>query len=123
MVERDAGSLGNGGLRFRSTDAYGLLPPGDHGTYSLLPAYMEPAARDVALRLSRAGVWLALILMRNHTGVTNAEPRPTRTIELLAQRAGRVIQFNAASKSAGAPEEVRLGSKRRDGAALDQFSM
>jgi hypothetical protein len=36
-------------------DAYGLLPLGDHGTYSLLPAYMEQAAWDVALQLSRAG--------------------------------------------------------------------
>jgi hypothetical protein len=43
-------------------DAYGLLPPGDLGTYSLPPAYMEQAARDVALQFSRAGVRLAPIL-------------------------------------------------------------
>ncbi|MBV8088342.1 MAG: hypothetical protein JO139_01985 [Alphaproteobacteria bacterium] len=30
-------------------DTCGLPPPGGHGTYSLLPAYMEHAARDVAL--------------------------------------------------------------------------
>jgi S1/P1 Nuclease len=44
-------------------DAYGLLtPPGDHGTYSLPPAYGEQAEQDVALQLSRAGVRLAFVL-------------------------------------------------------------
>jgi hypothetical protein len=46
-------------------DAYGLLPlPGDHGMYSLPPAYMEQAERDVALQLSRAGIRLAFVLNR-----------------------------------------------------------
>jgi hypothetical protein len=44
-------------------DPYGLLPPpGDHGTYSLAPAYVEQAVRDSALQLSRAGVRLAFVL-------------------------------------------------------------
>jgi S1/P1 Nuclease len=44
-------------------DAYGLLPPpSDQGTYSLPPAYVEQAVRDVALQLSRAGVRLAFVL-------------------------------------------------------------
>jgi hypothetical protein len=43
----------------------GLLPaPRDQSTYSLPPAYVEQAVRDVALQLSRAGVRLALILNR-----------------------------------------------------------
>jgi hypothetical protein len=46
-------------------DAYGLLPrPGDHGAYSLPPAYTEQAEQDVALQLSRAGVRLAFVLNR-----------------------------------------------------------
>jgi hypothetical protein len=46
-------------------DAYGLLPqPRDQSMYSLPPAYVEQAVRDVALQLSRAGVRLALILNR-----------------------------------------------------------
>jgi S1/P1 Nuclease len=44
-------------------DAYGLLrSPGDHGTYTLPPAYTEQAQQDVALQLSRAGVRLAFVL-------------------------------------------------------------
>jgi hypothetical protein len=46
-------------------DAYGLLPrPGDQSTYTLPPAYMEQAERDVELQLSRAGVRLAFVLNR-----------------------------------------------------------
>lgn len=44
-------------------DAYGLLPrPSEQGSYSLPPAYVEQAVRDVALQLSRAGVRLASVL-------------------------------------------------------------
>jgi hypothetical protein len=44
-------------------DAYGLLPaPSGQNTYSLPPAYVEQAVRNVALQLSRAGVRLALVL-------------------------------------------------------------
>jgi nuclease S1 len=46
-------------------DAYGLLPqPDGQGAYSLPPAYVEQAVRNVALQLSRAGVRLALVLNR-----------------------------------------------------------
>jgi len=47
-------------------DAYELLLPAPSGqnTYSLPPAYVEQAVRDVALQLSRAGVRLALVLNR-----------------------------------------------------------
>jgi S1/P1 Nuclease len=49
-------------------DAYGLLPsPGDHGTYTLPPAYTEQAHQDVALQLSRAGVRLAFVLNQAFT--------------------------------------------------------
>jgi hypothetical protein len=45
------------------SDAYGLLPASsDQHTYSLPPAYLEQAGKDVALQLSRAGVRLALVL-------------------------------------------------------------
>jgi len=45
------------------SDAYGLLPrSGDRDTYSLSPAYLDQAGRDVALQLSRAGVRLAYVL-------------------------------------------------------------
>jgi hypothetical protein len=45
------------------SDAYGLLPrPGDQGTYSLPPVYVNQAVKDVALQLSRAGVRLAFVL-------------------------------------------------------------
>jgi hypothetical protein len=46
-------------------NAYGLLPaPSGQSTYSLPPAYVDQAVRDVALQLIRAGVRLALLL--NH---------------------------------------------------------
>jgi hypothetical protein len=46
-------------------NAYALLPaPSGQSTYSLSPAYVDQAVRDVALQLSRAGVRLALILNR-----------------------------------------------------------
>jgi hypothetical protein len=46
-------------------NAYGLLPrPSGQSTYSLPPAYVDQAVRDVALQLSRAGVRLALVLNR-----------------------------------------------------------
>jgi hypothetical protein len=39
-------------------DAFGLLPQlGDQGTYALPPAYTKQAVRDVALQLSRAGIF------------------------------------------------------------------
>jgi hypothetical protein len=44
-------------------NAYALLPArSGQNTYSLPPAYVEQAVRNVALQLSRAGVRLALIL-------------------------------------------------------------
>jgi hypothetical protein len=45
------------------SDVYGLLPrPDEQGKYSLPPAFVEQAVRDVALQLSRAGVRLAFVL-------------------------------------------------------------
>jgi hypothetical protein len=50
-------------------DAYGLLPaPRGQSMYSLPPAYVDQAARDVALQLSRAGVRLAVVLNRALAG-------------------------------------------------------
>jgi hypothetical protein len=45
-----------------------MLPSDDNGKYSLSPAYIEQAGRDVGLQLSRAGVRLALVLNRAFTG-------------------------------------------------------
>ena len=52
-------------------DAYGLLPPPDHGTFPLSSAYTEQAERDVALQLSRAGVRLAFVLNRALVAASN----------------------------------------------------
>jgi hypothetical protein len=54
------------------SDAYGLLPrPGERDTYSLSPAYLAQAERDVALQLSRAGVRLAHVLNRALAAAAN----------------------------------------------------
>ena len=51
------------GFALARGNAYGLLPaPSGQNTYSLPPAYVEQAVRDVALQLSRAGVRLAFVL-------------------------------------------------------------
>jgi hypothetical protein len=48
-----------------------LRRPSEQGAYSLPPAYIEQAVRDVALQFSGAGVRLALVL--NQALAANAD--------------------------------------------------